>query len=85
MQLSKRLREILIMMCAGWELGRSETWKGGWWLQKGGCGKGGECRYIHGRTNVRLLVKEGLIALNKRSFPTTKYHLTSKGYERINK
>ena len=80
MKLTKRLKEILIMMLAGWQLKRSHD--GGWWIQNM---KNLDVNWIHGRTNVYLLLNEGLIASDGDSFPTTKYHLTSKGYERINK
>jgi len=87
-KLTKKLIEILIFMNSGWELGISHAGSFGFWLQKGGCGKGGEYKEIHGRTNIYKLKIEGLIASNGYGFPTEKYHLTDKGklfLERRNK
>lgn len=78
---SKKLEEILRLMNSGWELGCGHS--GGYWLQKGGIGRGGECIWIHGRTNVYLLRGEDLIAPYGKEFPTQKYHLTDKGKEYI--
>jgi hypothetical protein len=47
----------------GWELGIHDGINGyRWSIQQGGLGRGGNCIYPHGRTNIRLLIKEGLIA-----------------------
>ena len=78
MKLTKRLKGTLIMMDSGWKLKRSHD--GSWWMQN----KGLETIWIHGRTNVHLLLKEGLIASDGYGFPTEKYHLTDKGKEFVN-
>jgi len=79
MKLSPKLIEILVLMNSGWELGRSNTSSLGWWLQKGGIGKGGETNEIHGRTNMYMLTNSKLIASNGYGFPTQKYYLTEEG------
>lgn len=80
MKLTKRLKEILMMM-GEWKLKKGVD--GDWWLQKG---LSVECIWIHGRARVHILLNEGLIAEDEDSkFPIYKYHLTSKGKERINK
>jgi hypothetical protein len=82
MPLTPKLIEILKLMNNGWELGLSDRARNGfeWWMQKGGLGRGGEAKQIHGRVDVYKLKREGLIDNDgKFHFPTTSYFLTDKG------
>ena len=83
MKLNSKLIEILELMNSGWQLGNSGACMRGWWLQKGGCGKGGETKYLHGRTNVYELWTKKLIVSDGYNFPIEKYHLTEKGKKYI--
>lgn len=80
MKLTKRLKEILIMMNDGWKLKISDG--NGWWIQN--IKDVSKVIWIHGRTNVHLLSREGLIESDGWHYPTEKYHLTNKGKEFIN-
>jgi len=77
MTLSKRQREVINLMGKGWELGESMTFNGSSWIQKGGCGKGGESKTIHWNTIGALLDRE-LILQNTERFPLRTYKLTDK-------
>jgi len=79
MKLTPKLIEILKLMNSGWQLGLSKSCTGGWWLQKGGCGYGGESKRFHGNVKIFELVKENLIKSDGYGFPTQTYHLTEKG------
>ena len=75
-KLSKAQQEVVAMMENGWELGVSTSFDGRSWLQKGGCGKGGETKTVSIRT-FSALRDAGLIESSGRSFPTEKYRLRS--------
>ena len=80
MKLSKIQIEILKLMSEGWELCSSTTFdlSSSTWLQKGGCGKGGQTKCISIATK-HALFKKGLIGYKKYEFPTTRWFLTKKG------
>lgn len=73
-KMTKAQQEVIAMMCDGWELGVSTALYGRCWLQKGGCGKGGETKSVNRKT-VAALRESGMIEIAERSFPTDKYRL----------
>lgn len=73
-KLSGAQQEVIDLMRSGWELGVSTSFDGRCWLQKGGCGRGGESKSVNART-VSALREAGLIESAGRSFPTEKYRL----------
>lgn len=79
MKLSQRQQEVIDLMKAGWELGRSI---GGLtnrsWMQKDGLGRGGETKDVHSNTFFALEDK-GLIEVEYEKYPRAKYRLTNKG------
>lgn len=84
MKLTPKLKEILVLMKSGWQLGKSKALSCHWWLQKDGCGKGGEAKIIDGRVRVINLWREKLIESDGYGFPTETYHLTEKGKRIVN-
>jgi hypothetical protein len=80
MKLSKKLIEILQLMNNDWELG-FDKFRYKWWLQKGGCGYGGDSKNIHGKTNIKFLIQENLISSKGFNYPTETYCITEKGKE----
>lgn len=74
MKLSNLQQEVLDKMKAGWQLGVGMSYQGRAWLQKGGCGRGGETKTVNSAT-VWALRNKGLIALDKREFPLQTYKL----------
>lgn len=74
-KLSAQQEEALKLMREGWQLGVDTTFSGGAWLQKGGCGYGGESKNISLAT-VHALSKKGLIDVDKDGFPLRTYKLT---------
>ena len=78
MKLSKAQSEILRMMATGWELGLSMTMDGGFWIQKGGLGRGGDSQNVHHGT-AGALENRGLIERCEYSFPTQRLRLTEAG------
>lgn len=81
MRLGEKQKEILNLMNNGWELGRNLTMQGNYWLQKGGCGRGGETKHDISPDSVHGIYKKGLIRVNKKSFPLETYELTGENYE----
>jgi len=76
-------KEVVDMMEDGWELGCSVsvvmpdgkmTTDGRWWLQKGGCGYGGDIKTVHGNV-IYALINQNTITKKKYGFPTTTYKL----------
>ena len=76
MKLSKAQQEVVDLMREGWELGVSTDFTGRCWLQKGGCGKGGETKDVRS-TTVGALREAGVIKICGYSFPTTRYQLAT--------
>ena len=70
--------EVITLMREGWELGRSMSFDGSAWLQKGGWGKGGETRDVWSNT-MQSLYRSGLIELESEKYPTARYRLTDFG------
>lgn len=73
-KMTKAQQEVIAMMRDGWELGASTSFDGRCWLQKGGCGKGGETKSVNHKT-VAALRESGVIEIAERSFTTDKYRL----------
>lgn len=73
-KMTKVQQEVVAMMRDGWELGVLTVLDGRCWLQKGGCGKGGETKSVNNKT-VAALRESGVIEIAERSFPTDKYRL----------
>jgi len=78
-KLSKKLKEILELMNTGWELGIDHFNQERRWVQKGGCGFGGESKDIHKNANIKFLIFDGLIKSNGYDYPTETYRITNKG------
>jgi len=74
--------EVLRMMLVGWQLGHRGGLTGGYWLQKGGCGKGGESKDVNSLT-ICGLRDRGMIEVDVRGFPTIKYRLTERADEAL--
>lgn len=76
-KMTKVQQEVVAMMRDGWELGVYTSYDVRCcWLQKGGCGKGGETKSVNHRTVVALQ-ESGVIELSGKSFSTEKYRLRS--------
>lgn len=78
MKLSKTQAEAVRLMRAGWELGTVSGIGGRAWLQKGGCGKGGESKKIS-MTTFGSMWRKGLIEHHEFRYPTQTYRLTTAG------
>lgn len=79
MKLSKAQLEIITLMQAGWEMGKSEAFSSNHaWVQKDGVGRGGESKNMSIATFTSLLEKK-MIEIKHKSFPTSKYQLTDLG------
>lgn len=79
MKLSPAQLEVLRLMADGWELGSSvSSQRSSTWLQKGGCGRGGESQTVSANT-IAALWNRDLIEFGERSFPTQTYKLTALG------
>ena len=68
-------KEILCLMSDGWQLGL-DTSTGRPWLQKDGCGIGGETKQVHTSTFLSLRKKK-LIISNGYHFPLETYRLAA--------
>lgn len=81
-KLTQNQVEAIRLMANGWELGCSWSTGGGirYWLQQGGCGRGGDSRKVNAST-VSGLFKRSLVDMKKNGFPTTTYELTPAGRE----
>ena len=73
-KLSKTQQEVVDLMRDGWEFGVSLTFDGGCWLQKGGCGRGGETKRVSSNTLVSMR-NSGLIVCSSSKFPLAIYKL----------
>lgn len=73
--ISKAQGRVLERMRNGWQLGLSTALHSRWWLQKGGCGRGGESENVNAGTALALLRRE-LIQVDKQGFPLTTYRLS---------
>lgn len=74
MKLSESQQHVVDLMKSGWQLGTSTDFRGYSWIQKGGCGKGGEAEDVHGNTLYALRDK-GIIVVDVEAFPLRTYKL----------
>ena len=77
-RLSKSQIEAIRFMRNGYELGRTSGFCTSVWLQKGGCGCGGDTAKIKENTFHSLLTR-GLITSTSYKYPTTTFCLTELG------
>jgi hypothetical protein len=72
---SKVQMEVLSKMADGWQLGRRDgVIDGRAWIQKGGCGYGGEIQSVSLGT-VRAMEHHGYIVKDTYKYPTQTYRL----------
>lgn len=74
-KLSKTQQEVVELMRSGWELGQGMNLYGRTWLQKGGCGRGGDTKNISSAT-LFALRKANAIKVKKREWSLETYELT---------
>lgn len=77
-KLSPAMQHVIDLMANDWELGHSSGMRASVWLQRGGCGRGGDTRQVHASTFYGLYQRK-LIRERKRDCPTTTYQLTALG------
>ncbi len=74
-KLSDAQQHIVDLMKDGWQLGMSTAGLNRRsWIQKGGCGSGGEAENVHGNT-VHALQDRGVITVDQDGFPSRTYKL----------
>lgn len=78
MKTTSAQRHVLRYMRSGWELGHSKSYINRRWLQKGGCGKGGESINVHPKTFNSLLSNK-LIEFKRKTPTASIYQLTELG------
>lgn len=75
MILTKNQSEIVKLMSEGWQLGSTNGIEVRTWLQKGGCGKGGESKNVNA-TSVNALLFRGIIIVDIDCYPTKTFKLS---------
>lgn len=80
MKLSDAQKHVILGMKSGWQLGETMTLNGGFWLQQGGCGRGGARENV-GAGTVQALLKRRLIETDQSKFPLRTWKLTKRGME----
>lgn len=78
MKLSESQQHVIDRMKTGWQLGETMTFEGGFWMQEGGCGHGGEHEKV-GAGTVQALLKRRLIEMDQSKFPIRTWKLTKRG------
>lgn len=73
-KLSEAQQHVVDLMKSGWQLGVSTDYRGYSWIQKDGCGRGGETEDIHGNT-VSALINKNIIVIDAERFPLRTYKL----------
>ncbi len=68
-KLSKNQQEVVNRIKEGWALCVSNSFNRRVWLQKDGCGRGGDTEPVHGSTFYALYKRE-LVELKKDGYPT---------------
>lgn len=68
---------VIDLMQKGWQLGWSMSFDSRAWLQKGGIGRGGDCKYVS-QSTVLSLWRKGLIEKDEEKYPTKTFKLTEK-------
>lgn len=75
MKLSETQQHIIDRMKSGWQLGQSTAGLNRHsWLQKDGCGRGGEAEDVHGNT-ISALQDRKIIVVDVEGFPLRTYKL----------
>jgi len=74
MKLSETQQHVIDRMKSGWQLGTSTSLHPYSWLQKDGCGRGGESEDVHAGT-VSALYNRGAIVVDVEGFPLRTYKL----------
>lgn len=74
-KLSKTQQEVVDLMRSGWELGNSGGFYSRTWLQKGGCGRGGDTKTVSVAT-LFALRKVNAIKVKNSQWALTTYQLT---------
>lgn len=74
MKLSETQQHVIDRMESGWQLGTSMDLRGHSWIQKYGCGSGGDAEDVHGNT-VHALLDGKLIVVDSVKFPLRTYKL----------
>ncbi len=74
MKLSETQQHVIDRMKSGWQLGTSTSLHPCSWLQKDGCGRGGEAEDVHAGT-VHSLLDRGMIIVDHEGFPLRTYKL----------
>jgi len=69
-------KEILELMCSGWELGKGTGLDSRPWIQENGLGKGGQVKSVHLNTITALLRRKLIRWIYV--FPTGRYELVEK-------
>jgi len=74
MKLTKAQQRVLDKMRHGWQLGHDMTLNGRYWLQQGGCGRGGEFQTVPYPT-VHALEQKGAIEIDLETYPRRTYRV----------
>lgn len=74
MKLSDSQQHVIDRMKSGWQLGTSMDLRAHSWIQKGGCGSGGDAEDVHGNT-VSALFDKKIIVMDSERFPLRTYKL----------
>ena len=76
MNLSKAQQEVIKLMSDGWEMGQSMVFDGGYYLQKGGIGRGGKSKRLNANTACALKDR-GIVICFEHKFPSALYKLAN--------
>ena len=74
-KLSANQQSVVDKMKEGWQLGLHMGYNTRYWLQKNGCGRGGETQEVNAHT-ARALRSKGLIVVDETSFPLQTFRLS---------
>jgi hypothetical protein len=77
-KLSPAMKEVVLKMRDGWQLGKSNSYHVHCWIQKGGIGKGGESQNVNIGTWAALIDRK-LIFESQHKYPSSPYELTDLG------
>lgn len=78
-KLSKAQQEVVDLMKAGWALCQDRSFRGGYWLQQDGCGRGGKHKRLNANTAFALFQRGLLVSDDPDRWPTTSYRLKKEG------
>lgn len=83
MKLSKAQQRIVDLMNDGWELGYYDGLGGGYRIQKGGLGSGGDSERVRCDTAYSLIKKAVIVPNGERSFPITRRYVLAEEYRGV--